>query len=104
MIQNEIGNNFCPKEECIGYPGQYLGINLRELALENGAKAWAFGSKHYSEAAVNNVVDQLAKRSQKMVAKAPTPLSSGYRPEVDVTRGLDAADSSYYHSLIGILQ
>ena len=46
VIQNEIGNYFCPKEECIGYPGQYLGINLRELALENGAKAWAFGSKN----------------------------------------------------------
>ena len=66
--------------------------------------AWDFGSKHYVEAAVNNVADYLSKRSQNMVAKAPTPLSSVYRPEVDVTRGLDAADSSYYHSLIGILQ
>ena len=73
------------------------------MVLENGAKAWGFGSKQSVKAAVNNVVDYLANRSQKLVSKAPTPLSSGYRPEVDVTGELDAADESYYHSLIGIL-
>ena len=39
-----------------------------------------------------------------MVAKAPTPLSSGYRPEVDVTGELDASDASYYHYLIRIIR
>ena len=39
-----------------------------------------------------------------MVAKAPTPLSSGYRPEVDVTGELDASYASEYDYLIGILQ
>ena len=36
----------------------------------------------------------MAKRNQKLVAKAPTPLLSGYCPEIDVTRELDAADAS----------
>ena len=63
MIRNEIGKYFCLREESIGYPGQYLGGKLREVVLENGAKAWAFGSKQYVEAAVNNVVDYLAKQS-----------------------------------------
>ena len=104
VIQNEIGKYFCLKEESIGDPGQYLGGNIREVVLEKGANAWAFGSKNYAKAAVNNVVDYLANRSQKLVAKAPTPLSSGYRPDVDVTGKLDLADASYYHSLIGILR
>ena len=41
------------------------------------------------------------KRNQKLVAKNPTPLTSGYHLEIDVTAELDAADASYYHSLIG---
>ena len=46
----------------------------------------------------------MEKRIQNLVAKTPTPISSGYQPEVDVTGDLDTEDASYYHSLIGILQ
>ena len=49
------------------------------------------------------MVDYLEKRNQKLVAKAPIPLTSGYRPEIDVTAELDAADASYYHLLISII-
>ena len=57
---------------------------MREVVLQNGVKARYFGSKQYVEAAVNSAVDYLAKRSQKLVVNAPTPLLSGYRPEGDV--------------------
>ena len=50
------------------------------------------------------MVDYLEKLNQKLVAKAPTPLTSGYRPDIDVTAELDAVDASYYHSMIGILR
>ncbi len=33
-----------------------------------------------------------------------TPLSNGYRPEIDMSPELESADASYYHSLIGVLQ
>ena len=72
--------------------------------LENGAKAWNSCSNQYVEAEVNNVVDYLEKRIHKLVAKAPTSLLSGYHPEVDVTGEFDAADASYYHSLIDIIR
>ena len=35
---------------------------------------------------------------------APNPLSSGYRPELDVTTELGEANAPYYHTLVGILQ
>ena len=35
---------------------------------------------------------------------APNPLSSGYRPELDVTPELGEADASNYHTLVGILR
>ena len=92
MIRNEIGKYFCIKEESIGDPVHYIGGKLREVVLENRAKSWDFGSKQYVEAAVKNVRDYLAKRSQKLVVKDPTPLSSGYPSEVDVTVELDVVD------------
>ena len=56
-IRNETGKYFCLKEESIEDPGKYIGRNLREVVLENEENTWAFGSKHYIEAAVNNGVD-----------------------------------------------
>ena len=55
MLRKEIGKYFNFKESSIGPPTQYLGGNLRESELGNGHKCWAFGSKQYVEAAVNNV-------------------------------------------------
>ena len=39
-----------------------------------------------------------------MKAKAPTPMTDGYRPEIDVTPELGPEDAAYYHSLIGVLR
>ena len=50
------------------------------------------------------MVHYLGNQNQKLVAKAPTPLTSGYCPEINMTAELDAADASYYHSLIGFLR
>ena len=47
----------------------------------------------------------LKSKEEKLVARAPTPLSNGYRPEIDVSPELQSAKASYFHSLslIGIL-
>lgn len=104
VLRNEIGEHFVLKEESIGPPSQYLGGKLRQVTLDDGTKAWAFGSSQYVQAAVKNVETHLAKRNEKLVAKAPTPLSSGYRPEIDVSAELDGPEASYFHSLIGVLR
>ncbi len=65
--------------------------------------AWAFGSCQYVQAAVKNVEDCLTSKGEKLPYKAPTPLSSGYRPEIDVSPELDGEEASYFHSLIGVL-
>ena len=39
-----------------------------------------------------------------MPSKADTPLSTTYRPELDVSRELNETDAAYYQSLIGILR
>ena len=39
-----------------------------------------------------------------MPSQADTPLTTTYRPELDVSRELNVADAAYYQSLIGILR
>ena len=36
--------------------------------------------------------------------KALTPLTSNYRPDIDITEELGEDEASYYHSLIGVLR
>ena len=55
------------------------------------------------QAAVKNVETYLAKCGEKLPNKANTPLSSCYRPEIDISDELDAVKGAYYQSLIGVL-
>ena len=91
------------KESSIGPPTQYLGGKLHEVELENGQKFWDFGPNQYVEAAVKNVTEYLKKRGGGLAAKAVTPMTSDYRPEIDITPKLGEADAAYFHSLIGVL-
>ncbi len=73
------------------------------VTLESGIKAWAFGSCQYVQFAIHNVEDHLTKAGEKLPYKAPTPLSSGYCPEIEVFPKLGENDASYFHSLVGVL-
>ena len=44
VLREQIGKKFHLKKESIGPPKIYFGIRLHKGALENGVKAWAFGS------------------------------------------------------------
>ncbi len=104
VLRNEIGKYFVLKEESIGPPDIYLGGKLREVELENGNKAWAFGSSQYVHAAVANVEDHLKQLNLVLPTCANAPLQTGYRPEMDVTPELAPNDAVHYQSLIGILR
>jgi hypothetical protein len=50
------------------------------------------------------VEEALAKTGEKLPYKAPTPNSSGYCPEIDVSPELGDNVASTFHSLIGVLR
>ena len=104
VLCNEFGQHFVLHEESIGPPSIYLGGKLREITLENGVKAWAFGSCEYVQSTVKNDEEHLAKTWEKLPYKAPTPLSSNYHPEIDVSPELEEIKASHFHSLIGVLR
>lgn len=107
ILRNELGRYFELKEESIGTPSLYLGGHLSLVELENGVKAWAFSSSQYVKAAVKNVEDYISKpenKGWKLPKKADTPMSTSYRPELDVSPALEPAVAAYYQSLIGVLR
>jgi len=92
------------KPGSIGPPKIYLGGKVSQVDLPNGSKAWAFSASQYVQEAVKTLEQSLAEKGMKLSVSAPTPLTSGYRPELDVSPELDVGDSAQYQSLIGILR
>ena len=104
MLRNEINHFFELKQDSIGIPSKYLGGKLMIAELENGQKCWAFRSKQYVEASVQNVVDYLKKRCESLPRKCVTSISAGYRPELDTSGELKPEDAAYCHSLVSVLR
>ena len=105
ILRNHLGKYFELKPSSIGPPKIYLGSRVRKVTLDNGAKAWAFSPSQYVQAAVKNVESYLnAQDKYSMPRRAETPMTTSYRPELDVTPELDPTKAAYYMSLIGILR
>ena len=61
-------------------------------------------SSNYTLKAVADVESKLKKQGLKLPSKASTPLSLGYRPEIDLTRELNAKEQNYFQGVIGVLR
>jgi Reverse transcriptase (RNA-dependent DNA polymerase). len=101
---DDLGKYFTLKPGSIGPPKIYLGGKVSEMELPNGSKAWAFSASQYVQEAVKNLERELELKNMKLSVKATAPISSGYRPELDVSPELDSDDAAHYQSLIGILR
>ena len=67
MCDPEIGTRFTLiKESSIGPPTQYLGNKVSNVTLANGLTAWTFSSSQYTQSAVKNVKESLAKEGKKL--------------------------------------
>ena len=76
------------------------------MVLEDGTHTWALSPSQYVQTAVKNVeeyVNAQDRKDLKLPTRAETLMRTSYRPELDVMPELDAKDSAYYQSLIGIL-
>ena len=61
-------------------------------------------SDKYCAAAVANVTEVLEKKGLRLPSKCLTPLSNGYRPEMDTSPELKADGVQYYQELVGVLR
>ena len=104
VITNEIGRYFKIKEpDSVGPPKLYLSDKVSKVTLANGKDAWTFISSQYIQAAVTNVEAHLKRSNESLPRRASSPLSTNYRPELDISTELSFRDAAYYQSLIGVL-
>ena len=103
-ILTRINCYFKLKPDSIHAPDDYLGTKIRLTTLPNGVKAWGQSSSHYILNAVANLEAWMQKNGYKLPVKASTPMSTSYRPELDVSPILGANLANYYQSLIGVLR
>jgi hypothetical protein len=61
-------------------------------------------AQEYIKRAIEEVERGLKEKGEFLPKKTKTPLSSGYRPELDFSPGLCSEMTNYYQGLIGILR
>ena len=65
---------------------------------------WAMSSTKYCKRAIKEVETELKKIDKRLPTNVKTPLSSGYRPELDMSKELNPDRLNYYQGLIGVLR
>jgi hypothetical protein len=83
-------------------PTTYLGATILEWSV-SGNKMWAMSLQKYVKEAMHCLEIELSKSGHRLTGKTVTPMTPGYRPELDVSPLLETDQASYYTSLIGIL-
>jgi hypothetical protein len=94
------------KEGSVAKPNMYLGAQVKEHRLPNnpGKLVWSMSAEKYIKEAIRMLEIDLDKLGKRLPTNVPTPLSSGYRPELDVSALLDDDFTLWYQKLIGILR
>ena len=107
-IMDHLRQHYTLKEGSVHEPDIYLGAEIKKWTIDgadNPAKArWAMSSDSYVRRSIADVEQELAQIDQRLPTKVTTPLSSGYRPELDTSPELDAKRANYYQGLIGVLR
>jgi hypothetical protein len=84
-ILMKLNKYFKRKPDSIHPPDDYLGTKIKKTILLNGALAWGQNSSHYIRNAVKNLEEWMVKEGKKLPKQAPTPISSTYKPEIDIS-------------------
>jgi hypothetical protein len=106
VAMDYYASHYTLKPSSIKEPDTYLGAQVSKHYLsgaENPDKPrWAMSSEKYVKQAVADVQTKLKKSDQCLQTRVVmTPLSQGYRPELDQSHELDTKRGQYYQSLIG---
>jgi hypothetical protein len=107
-VMDFLAKRYTLKKGSVKEPDTYLGANVKKWNIrgsDNPDKTrWAMSSDPYVKRAIQDVESKLELNGLHLGTKASTPLSSGYRPELDVSPELDDQHANYYQGLIGVLR
>jgi Reverse transcriptase (RNA-dependent DNA polymerase) len=103
-IMDHLEEVYTLKAGSVKEPDVYLGADIKKFAIGVDQYAWGISPESYCKTAVAEVERKLAEVGKKLATHVSTPMSSGYRPEMDATPELKPEQANYYQSLIGILR
>ena len=108
VAMDHIASRYTLKPGSVKEPDSYLGSQVSKFYIDGAddpeKPRWAMSSEKYVKQAVTDVETELAKIDQCLPTKVTTPVSQGYRPELDQSKELDSRRAQYYQSLIGVLR
>ena len=108
VVMDYLASRYTLKPGSVKEPDQYLGSQISKAYIDGAEDPekprWAMSSEKYVKQAVTDVEQELAEVDQCLPTRVSTPLSQGYRPELDQSRELDSKRGQYYQSLIGVLR
>ena len=101
-----LSDTYKLKEGSVKEPDTYLKADISKYTITRGEQVvscYSMSSDSYLKQAIKVVEDELALVNQSLKRKAPSPMASGYRPELDSSPYLNPSRASYFMSL-GILR
>ncbi|KAI2490439.1 Reverse transcriptase (RNA-dependent DNA polymerase) [Fragilaria crotonensis] len=107
-VMDALSKVYKLKDGSVKAPDVYLGAEIKQFRIpesdEPGKIRWAMSSSKYVARAVKDVETELENVGLGLPKRTTTPLSQGYRPELDQTAELDAQRLNYYQGLVGVLR
>jgi hypothetical protein len=101
-IMDYLASRYTLKKESVKEPDAYSGAEVKKWTVEgadNPTKVcWAMLSDHVKRA-VTEVESKLEEIGERLRTNVSTPMSQGYRSEVDTTTELDAKRAYYFQGL-----
>jgi hypothetical protein len=103
-----LRSRYTLKEGSVKEPDMYLGAQVKKWYIpgsDDPEKArWAMSSEVYVKRSIQDVETELALVNKMLPTKVTTPMSAGYRPELDQSPELDPRRASYFQGVIGVLR
>ena len=96
--------SFKLKDNKIEEPDVYLGASLSKMINDTNKECLEISADKYCAAAVANITNTLHKKGRRLPNKCTTPLSCGYKSELNTTPELKANGAQYYQESIGVLR
>jgi len=107
-VMTHLETRYTLKAGSVKEPDAYLGAEVKKHYVQDSDDPskvrWSMSSDLYVKRSVAEVERELLQVGDKLRTRVTTPMSAGYRPEVDVSTELDAKRANYYQGLIGVLR
>ena len=81
-----------------------MGARTAKTELPNGLVAWGVSASKYIQDSIKTTERKLDEMGLQLSIKVNSPITKGYRPEIDVSPELNAEKATLNQSLIGSLR